>query len=68
MPRIQPPETARPAAPHEAPQEAPAWLVETLAESMAQVEAGNIVPLEPVLDELRASIARMEAKAAGSSR
>jgi hypothetical protein len=37
------------------------WLA-SLAQSKAEVEAGDIVPLEPILDELRASIARMKAR------
>jgi hypothetical protein len=41
---------------------ASAALLESLERSKAQAEAGLSVPLEPVLDELRASIARMEAK------
>ncbi len=32
--------------------------------SKAQIAAGETVPLEPALDRLRASIARMEAKRA----
>jgi hypothetical protein len=38
-----------------------AWL-ESLARSKAQIEAGQTVPLEPVLERLRASIARMDAR------
>jgi hypothetical protein len=37
------------------------WLA-SLAESRAEAEAGHVVPLEPILDELRASIARMKAR------
>lgn len=37
------------------------WIA-SLAQSKAEVEAGQIVPLEPVLDRLRASIARMKAR------
>ena len=33
----------------------------SLARSEAQIAAGQAVPLEPVLDRLRASIARMQA-------
>jgi len=44
------------------PVDSPAWLVERLEHSIAQAKAGQTVPLEPVLDRLRASIARMEAK------
>jgi hypothetical protein len=39
------------------------WLA-SLAESKAEVEAGKTVPLEPVLDRIRASIARMKARRA----
>jgi len=41
----------------------PDWLVKSLERSQAQIAAGESVPLEPFLDELRASIARMKAKA-----
>jgi hypothetical protein len=40
----------------------PGWLVESLERSEAQITAGQTVPLEPVLDRLRASIARMRGK------
>jgi hypothetical protein len=40
----------------------PGWLVESLERSEAQIAAGETVPLEPVLDRLRASIARMRDK------
>jgi len=40
--------------------EAPAGWLEFLARSSAQVDAGEIVPMEPFLDRLRASIARMK--------
>ena len=40
----------------------PGWLVESLERSEAQIAAGRTVPLEPVLDRLRASIARMKGK------
>jgi len=46
------------------PQPAPVDWAESLARSEAQIAAGHTTPLEPVLDELRASIARMEAKRA----
>lgn len=36
----------------------------SLARSEAQIAAGQTVPLEPVLDRLRASIARMRGDAA----
>ena len=39
----------------------PTWLVEALERSEAQIEAGQTRPLGPVLDRLRASIARMKA-------
>jgi hypothetical protein len=45
----------------------PGWVKEALERSEAQlerseaqIESGKIVPLEPVLDRLRASIARMK--------
>jgi hypothetical protein len=37
-------------------------IVESLERSEAQIAAGQIVPLDPVLDRLRASIARMKTK------
>jgi hypothetical protein len=40
----------------------PDWLAESLERSEAQIANGQTVPLEPVLDRLRASIARMKAK------
>jgi hypothetical protein len=40
----------------------PTWLIESLDRSEAQIAAGQTVPLEPVLDRLRASIARMKAQ------
>ncbi len=39
----------------------PGWIAESLERSEAQIAAGQTVPLEPVLDRLRASIARMRA-------
>jgi hypothetical protein len=39
----------------------PGWLAESLERSEAQIAAGQTVPIEPVLDRLRASIARMKA-------
>jgi hypothetical protein len=39
----------------------PLWLTESLERSEAQIEAGQTVSLEPVLDRLRSSIARMKA-------
>jgi len=38
----------------------PESIAESLARSEAQIAAGETVPLEPVLDRLRASIARMQ--------
>ena len=40
----------------------PGWLAESLERSEAQIAAGQTVPLEPILDRLRASIARMKGK------
>jgi hypothetical protein len=40
----------------------PAGWLESLARSRAQIEAGEIVPMEPFIARLRASIARMEAR------
>jgi hypothetical protein len=37
------------------------WL-DSLARGKAEIEAGKTVPLEPFLDRLRASIARMKAR------
>jgi hypothetical protein len=39
----------------------PGWVTEALERSEAQIEFGQTVQLEPVLDRLRASIARMKA-------
>ena len=39
----------------------PETIAASLARSDAQIAAGQSVPLEPVLDRLRASIARMQA-------
>jgi len=39
----------------------PAW-VDSLDRSKAQIDAGQTVPVEPVLQRLRESLARMEAK------
>jgi hypothetical protein len=35
------------------------WMTQELERSEAQIAAGQTVPLEPVLDRLHASIARM---------
>ncbi len=43
---------------------APAGWLESLERSEAQLACGETVPLEPVLDLMRASIDRMEAKRA----
>jgi len=43
----------------------PESIVASLARSEAQIAAGQTVPLEPVLDRLRLSIARMQAEAEG---
>jgi len=43
------------------------WL-DSLDRSQAQAEAGETVPLEPVLGRLRASIARMKAKRSEENR
>ena len=40
--------------------EAPAAWLEALARGEAQIASGQTVPLEPVLDRLRARIARMK--------
>jgi hypothetical protein len=36
-----------------------AWLTDSLRRSEAQIAAGETVPIEPVLERLRASISRM---------
>ena len=41
----------------------PESIAASLARSEAQIAAGQTVPLEPVLDRLRSSIARMQADA-----
>jgi hypothetical protein len=40
----------------------PGWVVKSLDRSEAQIAAGQTVPLDPVLDRLRASIVRMQGK------
>jgi len=40
----------------------PGWLVESLERSEAHIAVGQTVPLEPVLDGIRASVARMTTK------
>ncbi len=45
---------------------APAWLVDKLELSKAQIASGETVPIEPAVELLRASIARMEAKRAAA--
>jgi len=47
------------------PAATPAFWLEALENSEADIVADQIVPLEPLLDELRASIARMDAKQVG---
>ena len=44
----------------------PADWLDDIAESEAQLAAGDIVPAEPVLRRLRDSIAQLEAKLAGN--
>jgi len=41
---------------------APSGWIESLERSKAQIEAGQVVPVEPVLERLRTSAARMEAR------
>jgi hypothetical protein len=48
--------------------EAPRGWLESLERSEAQIAAGQTVPLEPVLDRLKATLARMEAKQAGAAK
>jgi predicted transcriptional regulator len=43
----------------------PAEWVEALDRGLADIEAGRIVPMEPVLSRLRAAIARMETQQQG---
>jgi hypothetical protein len=38
----------------------PNWMLESLDRSEARIDAGQTVALEPVLDRLRASIARLK--------
>ena len=38
----------------------PAWLVDALDRSDADIAAGRVVPIEPVLSRIEASIARQE--------
>ncbi len=45
---------------------APAWMLESLERSQAQIEAGQTVPPDRVLDRLRASIERMQVARNGS--
>lgn len=44
----------------------PLWITDALERSEAQIESGQSVPLEPVLDRLRASIARMKGGQTGA--
>ncbi len=43
-------------------------MLESLLRSKAQVEAGETLPMEPVMARLRASLARMEAKRAAKAK
>jgi len=52
----------------ENPPTVPAGWLESLERSEAQLARGETVPLEPVLELMRASIARMEAKRAGAAK
>jgi hypothetical protein len=45
----------------------PKWMLDSLERSEAEIEAGNTVPLEPVLGRLRDSIDRMQVKKAEPS-
>ncbi len=47
---------------------APRDWIESLERSEAQIEAGRTVPLEPLLDMMRASIARMESRRAEAAK
>ena len=47
---------------------APAGWAEALERSGAQLARGETLPLEPTLDRLRATIARMETKRAAASK
>lgn len=47
------------------PRPIPAGWLEAMDESDAQLAAGQTVPLEPLLDELRRSAEQLEAKLAG---
>lgn len=67
MSRISPNLENPPAAPAESAK-APSGWVESLERSEAQLARGETVPLEPVLDRLRATIARMEAKRGGAAK
>jgi hypothetical protein len=48
--------------------EAPAEWIESLEISEAQLARGETVPLDPVLERLRATIARMEARRSGTGK
>lgn len=56
-----------PAVPPETRNPPSGWL-ESLERSEAQLARGETVPLEPVLDLMRASIARMDAKRDGADK
>jgi len=47
-----------------APTSVPPGWIDALTESVAQIRAGQTVPLEPALARLQASIDRMEARRA----
>jgi hypothetical protein len=46
-------------------QRSPAEWLDDIAESEAQLAAGEVVPAEPVLNRLRETISQLEAKRAG---
>ena len=47
------------------PRPPPAHWLEAIAESDAQLAAGQTVPLEPLLEEMRRALERLEASLAG---
>jgi predicted transcriptional regulator len=47
---------------------APGWIKEALERGEAQIKAGQTVPLEPVLERLRDSIARMKSRRVNNPR
>ncbi len=66
MSRVSP-KSARPSELVAEPSQVPGGWLEALERSEAQLARGETVPLEPMLDLMRASIARMEAKRAADS-